>query len=43
MARWLAAGDDEMAELERRNTRIERDAAQLERDRAALVEQRSQP
>jgi hypothetical protein len=32
--RWETSGDEERAELERRNAEIERLAAQLERDRA---------
>jgi hypothetical protein len=34
---WLEHGDQDRAELERRNSVIERDAAQLERDRADLI------
>jgi hypothetical protein len=33
-------GDEEMAELERRNAEVERLAADLERDRAAVLERR---
>jgi hypothetical protein len=38
--RWSHSGDDERAELERRNVKLELEAAQLERDRAALERKR---
>jgi hypothetical protein len=37
VAFWLKQGFEDHADLERRNSVIERDAAQLERDRADLV------
>ena len=37
---WEERGDQELAELERRNAQIERDAAELEADRARLVRER---
>ena len=40
LAFWTVRGDDERADLERRNVVIERDAARLERDRAVLEERR---
>jgi hypothetical protein len=37
---WEARGDEERADLERRNERIELDAAELEDDRARLSRER---
>jgi len=40
---WADRGDEERADLERRNAEIERAAAELERDRAALARSNPRP